>query len=123
MTKARHLLEKTRTAQRDAKRPGERCAADPGAWIPRVDRGRCEGKGDCNDVCPHDVFGVRTIEAGDFQRLPLLSKLKSIAHGKRTAYVDAPDRCRACGLCVVACPERAIRLMRTAPLDSSEPAP
>jgi ferredoxin len=29
-----------------------------------------------------------------------------------TSYVDLPDRCRGCGLCVAACPEKAIRLER-----------
>ncbi|MGC4086720.1 MAG: 4Fe-4S dicluster domain-containing protein [Polyangiaceae bacterium] len=83
--------------------------------MPLVEHGRCEGKSDCVDVCPYGVFEVRSIEPGDFQRLWLLGKLKSIAHGKVTAYAAAPERCRACGLCVVACPEKAIQLLPPKP--------
>ena len=37
-----------------------------------VDRSRCEGKGDCVEVCPYDVFEVRRIADSDFARLGLL---------------------------------------------------
>ena len=39
-----------------------------------------------------------------------LGKIKSMAHGRKTAYTPNADACRACGLCVVACPEKAIAL-------------
>jgi NAD-dependent dihydropyrimidine dehydrogenase PreA subunit len=33
-------------------------------------------------------------------------------HGKQTAFTPRADACHACGLCVVACPEKAIALVR-----------
>ena len=106
--------ERARRAARRAERPGERCRATPGAYGPRVDRSRCEGKADCVAVCPYDVFEVRRMAAEDFRELSLLGKLKSIAHQRQTAYTPNADRCAACGLCVVACPEKAIELVPTA---------
>jgi NAD-dependent dihydropyrimidine dehydrogenase PreA subunit len=79
---------------------------------PSIDRGRCEGKSDCVDVCPFDVFEVRRIEDADFAKLSFLSRLKSRAHGRKTAYTPAAHACQACGLCVVSCPEKAISLER-----------
>jgi NAD-dependent dihydropyrimidine dehydrogenase PreA subunit len=78
--------------------------------VPVVDRRRCEGKADCVAVCPYGVFEVRRMEEAEFQALPLLSRFKSWVHGKKTAYVVRPNACQACGLCVVACPEKAISL-------------
>ena len=101
---------KARRAAAHPDRPGEDCRAAPGAFHPVVDRARCEGKHDCVDVCPYDVFEVRRIDDADFARLSILGRLKSMAHGRKTAYTPAADRCRACGLCVVACPEKAITL-------------
>ena len=80
---------------------------------PFVDRSRCEGKHDCVDVCPYDVFEVRRIDDADFAQLGLLGKLKSLAHGRKSAYTPNADACQACGLCVSACPEKAITLVRT----------
>ena len=77
-----------------------------------IDRGRCEGKADCVEVCPFDVFEVRRIEDEDFARLGVLGKLKSIAHGRKTAYTPRAEACAACGKCVAACPEKAIKLAR-----------
>src|SRR5690349_9076527 len=96
-------------------RPGERCNAPAGTWVPVVNRGRCEGKRDCVVVCPHDVFEVRTIERGDFVKLNPFQRVKVVAHRGQTAYTPNADQCAACGLCVVACPERAITLERAAP--------
>jgi NAD-dependent dihydropyrimidine dehydrogenase PreA subunit len=104
--------EKARRAARHPDRPGEKCTAAPGTWKPLVDRERCEGKHDCVDVCPHGVFEVRRIAAIDFAALSLGGKMKSVAHRLQTAYTPAQDQCRACGLCVVACPENAIKLVR-----------
>ena len=63
-------------------------------------------------MCPYDVFEVRTIEAADWAALPLLAKAKVWAHGKKSAYAVRADACQACGLCVAACPEDAITLVR-----------
>lgn len=103
---------KARKAAAHPDRPGEKCRAEPGAWSPLVDRGRCEGKADCTEVCPEAVFEVRRIDDADFAALGWLGKLESVAHRRQTAYTPRADACLACGLCVVACPEKAIRLAR-----------
>jgi 4Fe-4S ferredoxin len=89
------------------------CRAEPGDFVPVVDRARCEGKAECLEVCPFHVFEVRRIDDADFARLGMLSKLKSLAHGRKTAYTPLASACQACGKCVSACPEKAIRLTRT----------
>jgi NAD-dependent dihydropyrimidine dehydrogenase PreA subunit len=106
---------KARKAAAHPDRPGEKCRAPAGTFAPVVDRSKCEGKHDCVDVCPYHVFEVRRIDDGDFATLSILGKLKSVAHGRKTAYTPGADACRACGLCVVACPEKAIRLSPVAP--------
>ena len=103
---------KVKRAAEHPDRPGEECKAEPGVYEPAVDRGRCEGKGDCVDVCPYEVFEVRRIEDEHFAGLSFLAKVKSVAHGRKTAYVPRKDACKACGLCVVACPEKAITATR-----------
>ena len=79
---------------------------------PVIDRTRCEGKKDCVRVCPYDVFEVRRIDEADFAQLGFFAKLKSRAHGRLSAYTPREEACRSCGLCVEACPEKAIRLER-----------
>jgi NAD-dependent dihydropyrimidine dehydrogenase PreA subunit len=105
-------VETIRLAAADPSRPGEKCEASPGTWAPIVDQSACEGKRDCVDVCPHDVFEVRRIDSADFKRLGLLGQIKVRIHGMQMAYTPRADECRACGLCVVACPEDAIRIER-----------
>ena len=92
--------------------PRDECRQEPGVFAPVVSRSKCEGKKDCVEVCPYGVFEVRTIEDRDFAQLGFFAKLKSRAHGKQTAYTPNADACRACGLCVKACPEKAITLRR-----------
>jgi NAD-dependent dihydropyrimidine dehydrogenase PreA subunit len=77
-----------------------------------VDRAKCEGKAECAVVCPYAVFEVRRIDDADFAELGLLAKIKSIAHGRKTAYTPRASACQACGKCVAACPEKAIKLAR-----------
>ncbi len=103
-------LEKSRRAAAHPDRPGERCHAPAGTWLPLVDPNRCEAKGDCVEVCPHDVFLVGPIDPSAYATLGLLGKLRNRAHGGRTATTPGATDCRACGLCVVACPEGAITL-------------
>lgn len=81
-------------------------------FVPVVNRTRCEGKSDCVRVCPYSVFEVRAIDDADYKELSLITKLKLWLHGKKTAYTSRADACLACGLCVAACPERAITLAR-----------
>ena len=103
--------EKARRAALDDGPPGEKCGAAPGAFRPVVDRNACEGKRDCVEVCPYGVFEVRRISDEHFARLTFFGKIKSRAHARQTAYTPNADQCRACGLCVTSCPERAISLV------------
>lgn len=105
--------EKARRAARHPDRPGEQCRASAGTYRPVVDRARCEGKHDCVEVCPYGVFEVRRMDEADFRRLSILARMKSVAHRRQTAYTPGADACQACGLCVVSCPEKAIRLVRS----------
>ncbi len=104
--------EKTRKAAADPQRPGERCNAPAGTWAPVVNRSKCEGKSDCADVCPFDVFDVRRIDDADYAALSFFPRLKVRVHGMQSAYTPNAAACRACGLCVVACPESAITLVK-----------
>jgi 4Fe-4S ferredoxin len=90
------------------------CKHDAGVFIPDVNRSKCEGKNKCVEVCPYNVFEVRRIDDSDFAALGFLAKLKSIAHRRQTAYTPRADQCHGCGLCVAACPEKAIKLVRRA---------
>ena len=80
--------------------------------MPVVDRAKCEGKAECVEVCPVQVFEVRRMDDQDFAQLGMVAKLKSIAHGRKTAYTPRASVCESCGKCVAACPEKAIKLAR-----------
>jgi NAD-dependent dihydropyrimidine dehydrogenase PreA subunit len=88
------------------------CRSPQGEFVPVVDRAKCEGKAECAVVCPVQVFEVRRMDDADFARLGLFAKLKSVAHGRKTAYTPNAPECQACGKCVAACPEHAIKLVR-----------
>src|SRR5208282_6157445 len=88
------------------------CKQPPGIVIPEIDRTRCEGKEDCAEVCPHNVFAVRVLTRDERRALPWLARLKAAFHGNRQAFAVRAELCHACGLCVEACPETAIRLVR-----------
>jgi NAD-dependent dihydropyrimidine dehydrogenase PreA subunit len=90
----------------------ERCKSPAGAFEPVVNRSKCEGKAACAVVCPVHVFEVKRITDPDFASLGWFGKLKSIAHGRQTAYTPNASACEACGKCVTACPEDAITLRR-----------
>jgi NAD-dependent dihydropyrimidine dehydrogenase PreA subunit len=93
------------------------CKQPPKVVTAIVDPHKCEGAGDCARVCPHQVFEIRKLTKGELKALPLIPWLKVLAHGGSQAFVANPSDCHACGLCVAACPEKAIRLTR---LEQSE---
>jgi 4Fe-4S ferredoxin len=86
------------------------CKAEPTGQVPVIDRNRCEAKEDCVVVCPFGVFEMRVLAADERVGVSLRGRLNLLVHRGRQAVVIAPDQCHACGLCVTACPERAIRL-------------
>ncbi|PLZ03753.1 4Fe-4S ferredoxin [Burkholderia sp. WAC0059] len=88
------------------------CRQPPGIIAPSVDFSRCEGKADCAVVCPENVFEIRRIDRTDYQTLGRLQRFRLRVHGMKVAYAPRADACRACGLCVSACPEHAVTLVR-----------
>jgi 4Fe-4S ferredoxin len=85
---------------------------EPQIVMPVIDRNRCEGKEDCLRVCPHGVFEMATLTEEHKAAMSFIGKLKARVHGNRQAFVVEADACHACGLCVTACPEGAIRLVK-----------
>jgi NAD-dependent dihydropyrimidine dehydrogenase PreA subunit len=90
------------------------CKQPAGAFLPVINRNRCEGKEDCVRVCPYEVFEVRLLSDHERGALSIGSRLKAWVHGNRQAFAVNAAECHACGLCVAACPEHAIKLERVA---------
>lgn len=88
----------------------EPCAPESGQVAPVIDRSRCEAKEDCVRVCPYHVFEVRRLTGDERQSLGWVARAKLVVHGGRQAFAVRAADCHACGLCVKACPEKAIRL-------------
>ncbi len=88
------------------------CGSVAGAVKPQIDLHRCEGKADCVRVCPYGVFEIVRVPDETFRKLPLRVRLKLMFHGRRQAETPRAQDCHACGLCVAACPEDAIELVR-----------
>jgi 4Fe-4S ferredoxin len=87
---------------------------EPGFLYPVVDPNRCEGKGPCIEVCPVGVFTMGVLPKAMRLQLTLRGKVKGFAHRWKQALVTNPNACEGCGLCVTACPEKAIKLAKTA---------
>jgi 4Fe-4S ferredoxin len=83
---------------------------DDARVVPVIDRNRCEGKEDCVPVCPYQVFEMGTLSPDERRGLSLSGKLKGFFHRYRQSFATGAARCHACGLCVTACPEKAISL-------------
>jgi 4Fe-4S ferredoxin len=82
--------------------------------VPVIDPRRCEGKEDCVRVCPTNVFEVRKLTADEMGALSFFVRFKVKVHGSKQAFVTKPEACETCGLCVTACPEKAIKLEKRA---------
>jgi 4Fe-4S ferredoxin len=88
------------------------CKHEPKVLMPLVNLSKCEGKTPCVDVCPYHVFEIRNITKAEYQGLTLIGKVKTWVRGSGKAFAVRADQCHACGLCVTACPEKAISLVR-----------
>ena len=90
------------------------CDDEVGKLMPLVNFNSCAAKEDCVVVCPYDVLEMRPITIEDKAQLNLKGKVKTFFF-KEKAYVTDPSLCHACGLCVQACPEKAIKLTKVIP--------
>jgi 4Fe-4S ferredoxin len=90
---------------------GGSCDELAAKWLPVIDRNRCEGKRTCVAVCPYDVFEMRLLSDADKAAMPFPSRIKATLHGNLQAFAVRAADCHACGLCVTACPEQAIKLV------------
>lgn len=88
------------------------CRQAPGVMVPVIDRNRCEGKAACVAVCPTNVFVIGVLPKEQRSALSLRGRLKGFGHGWKQAFTPNAAACEACGKCVEACPEEAIRLVR-----------
>ena len=88
------------------------CKFDPGFLIPVIDTMRCEAAGPCVPACPYQVLAIRAVTAEEKATFPIIARFKLFVHGGKQAFVIDPDACHGCGLCVQACPEKAIKLQR-----------
>ena len=84
---------------------------ESGKYKPLINLNKCEGKADCEAVCPYDVFELRKLTADEHNGLSFVGKLKTVFHKQKAFAVNA-NACHACGLCVKACPEHAIQLVK-----------
>jgi 4Fe-4S ferredoxin len=91
---------------------GDQCKQGPGVFAPVIDRNKCEGKAECAAVCPYHVFTLGVLPKAERSELSFIGKLKGFGHGWKQAFTPGTADCHACGLCVAACPEKAIELRK-----------
>src|ERR1700722_12751650 len=99
-------------AEQSATKPDSDCRFEPGVMVPVIDPMRCEAKGPCVPICPYDVLVIRTVTPEEKAGLPWSGRFKLLVHGGKQAFVLDAEACRGCGLCVTACPEKAIKLQK-----------
>lgn len=97
---------------REATAEEKKDCKEPRVLAPVIDRNRCEGKEDCVRVCPYGVFEMAVLDVEQRRALSFTGKFKAMVHGHRQAFAVRAEECHACGLCVAACPEKAIKLAR-----------
>jgi NAD-dependent dihydropyrimidine dehydrogenase PreA subunit len=88
------------------------CKHEAGYLVPQINQNKCEGAGDCLEVCPYNVFEMRKLTKEEKNQLPLPTRIKLFVHGGKQAFAIRRQDCHACGLCVQACPEKAIKLVK-----------
>ena len=91
------------------------CPTPSGQVHPLIDRNRGAAEADCVRVCPYQVFAIGRLDAGQRAGLSFKGRLKAFVHRGKQAMTPNADACQACGLCVAACPENAIRLIASPP--------
>lgn len=87
------------------------CDESGGKLMPVVDFNKCDRKEDCVVTCSYDIFEMRPISKEEKSALNFVGKLKTLFN-KNKAYLNNPESCHACGLCIQVCPEKAIKLTR-----------
>lgn len=90
----------------------EDCKFEAGVMIPVINRNKCEGKADCIEVCPFDVFDLRRLTDEEKRQLSFLARFKLRVHGGKQAFAVRAEQCQGCGFCVRDCPEKAIKLQQ-----------
>jgi NAD-dependent dihydropyrimidine dehydrogenase PreA subunit len=89
------------------------CKTEAEKWMPVINLSKCEGKKDCVEVCPYDVFQMQEITSEAYKMLTFTGKIKTMVHGRKKAFAKHAEACHACGLCITACPEKAIKLVKS----------
>lgn len=102
----------SRLSERTTSGDPDDCKQGAGIFAPVIDRNKCEGKAECVTVCPYGVFSIGVLPSAERSELSLIGKLKGFGHGWKQAFTPNAKDCHACGLCVAACPEKAIELRR-----------
>jgi Pyruvate/2-oxoacid:ferredoxin oxidoreductase delta subunit len=83
--------------------------------IPKIDYGKCKGRGLCVNVCPENIFEIRNLEeimyCEEFKASGICPEPRFSVKDKRSYPVNV-NNCTACELCVNECPEKAITLVK-----------
>jgi 4Fe-4S ferredoxin len=62
---------------------------------------------------PAGGFELNVMTPQQRESLSIIGTIKGFVHGWKQVQVVDPQDCRGCGLCVTACPEKAITLTRS----------